>query len=547
MDNGVAMNAEGSGFGALGLQESAKPAYVVYKRHDEEPVTMTWRDVFETAQRIAGQINPTGEPQQTGVIITCNDELNFATALLATWLTGATAIPTTNTFRRNLNDRNTHIYNRTAPDIVLHDMTAGAAHSRLLELAPNAEFVNVDSAREARFSGGSSPKIRGSLLQYTSGSTTNPKPVLLGPAEVRGGCKAIAKAYGLSTETVGIHWLPLYHDMGLIGSVVMPLWTGGTSVIMRPSVFIQRPSLWFELATQWKADITAAPNFAYEYVLSRLEPSDADGIDLSSMASLIIGGEPVRPATLRRLYAAGPGLGLPRAAVKPSYGMAEATLLVSRFSGDGDKQPFSQRHSSEEITCLGQPVDEVQVEIRDPESDQALQAGDLGNIWITGEAVGTVVPQGANWRAASVKQPVKTGDVGFQDEGAIYVVGRESNLLIIRGANFFAEDIETAILNTQPPGVITGIAALSLDNPEQGTDALYLFIEVAGTVDRIEKKDLNQALSQGFGLKAQDILFLKTRSLPRTSSGKVIRRQVKDLYIDGTFNRFILKGTHHDS
>ena len=536
---------EQSSFGSLRLQTAQKPAYVIYERHDEEPKVASWKQVFETACSIADRIIVRDAPATTGVIITCNNELNFAASLLATWLSGATAIPTTNTMRRNLYDRNTHIYGHAEPDIVLHDLSKGRSLARLQEMAPKAKLIDVRET-SVKHNPKKIQRIEGALLQYTSGSTSNPKPVLLNNHDIRSGCKAIAHAYELDEESTGIHWLPLYHDMGLIGSVVMPLWTGGTSVIMRPSAFIQEPSLWFKLATQWKARITAAPNFAYEYVLSKLESADHESVDLSSMVSMIIGGEPVQPATLRRLYAAAPRLGLLASAIKPSYGMAEATLLVSRYAGGHSKRVFSQRHSVEEITCVGEIVPQVEIEIRDNATNEPVDEGDLGDIWIFGEAVGRVIPTGDTWRKPPPKAPLNTGDIGFQEAGSLYIVARQSNLLIIRGANFYSEDIEAALLNTQPPGAITGIAAVSIKDSELGTDALYLFIEIQSRANLIPDAEINTVLGGTFGLRAHEVIQLRSRSLPRTSSGKVIRRMAKTLYIEGKLDRFRLKSANRE-
>jgi acyl-CoA synthetase (AMP-forming)/AMP-acid ligase II len=531
----VALNEQG--FASLQLQKSNKPAYVIYKRHDEEPSITSWRKVFETASSIADRIQLGEDPAQAGVIITCNDEVNFVAALIATWMVGATAIPTTNTFRRNLNDRNTHIYAYAHPDIVLHDLPEGKTLTRLQELAPRAQVINVLETN-IKFTPRTVHKIDGSLLQFTSGSTNNPKPVFLSPHEIRSGCEAIADAYKLDGDSTGIHWLPLYHDMGLIGSVVMPLWTGGTSVIMRPSVFVQQPIMWFRLATQWNAHITAAPNFAFEYLLSKMTQADWENVDLSAMSSLIIGGEPVQPATLKRLYAAGPALKLSASAVKPSYGLAEATLLVSQYADGERKSAFSQRHTAQEVTCVGKVVPQVEIEIRDSKTNKLAKKGEVGNIWILGDAVGRVIPSDKSWKEPCKKVPINTGDTGFEEAGYLYLTGRQSNVLIIRGANFYAEDIESAVLATQPPGMITGIAAISIADPDLGTDLLYLFIELASKAFLIPDTELNAVLSRAFGLRAKEVISVRSRTLPRTSSGKIIRRTAKDLYVNGKLDRF---------
>jgi len=520
------------------LEIPKKPAFVFYRRYDSDGQRLSWEDLWQKSEQIARSLPVGRDPATTGILLFCDDEQNFVTSLLAVWMVGAVAIPATGGFNANSSDRNRHIIECGKPDIVLHDLPSDKVSS-LKDLAPDATFVAV-SEQPLDLDAATSPKIKGGMariLQFTSGSTSQPKPIFLDADTIAAGCAAIETTYGLGRNSVGIHWLPLYHDMGLVGGVMGPLWMGGTSVLLRPGIFIQKPSRWFELASEWRAVITSAPNFAYERLRTCLDDIQTEAFDLSCLKSVIFGGEPVLRSTVNALLEGYGPLGLSPDAIAPSYGLAEATLLVS--SGQLVQGPvYSSRHTASPVVCLGPPVSGLSVTIRDVSTQRICAEGELGEIWLDGHSIGHVVASGEDWRIRTRKSPIRTGDLGFLEDTKIYITGRTSNKIIIRGKNVYAEDVETITLASQSQGFSSGAAAFGL--VKNGTETLCILVEQANKTESFDILSLNQQLSATLGIKPEAVIILRRFSLPRTSSGKVKRAEARESFLAGKLEKKVI-------
>lgn len=508
-------------------------AYVFHRRHDDAGEAITWRELWHEASVIvAGLSGGDSAGADRGVLVFCDDERAFVLSLLAVWMTGATAIPATGGLNAHLVARNRHIFDSARPDIVLHDLPDDKA-GILRDLAPDARLISVVEARAlGRDRPAPASGFAARLLQFTSGSTGRPKPILIDPDTLAAGCRAIERAFALGRDSIALHWLPLYHDMGLVGAVVQPLFSGGTSVLLRPGIFIQRPLRWMELVSHHRATITSAPNFAYARLCDATAAGVPDGLDLGSLRTVIFGGEPVLPDTVRRLVAAFGPAGLHPGAVAPCYGMAEVTLLAS--SGQrAEGARFSDQHSHEPVADLGPPVPELNLAIRDPATGAACAEGRTGDIWVDGVSVGRVIETGQDWRAAGIKQPVRTGDTGYLLNGSIHVTGRTDNRLILRGRNISAEDVEALVASSQPPGTTGGIAAVGLN--EGGTQTLCVLVELADRRAELDLAALNSRLGSVLGIRPDRVVPLRRSSLPRTSSGKIRRSVARDDFLAGRY------------
>jgi len=526
-------------------------SFVFIQRHDEPEEQLTWSRLWQLANGIAESIELKNNADKTGILIFCANERNFVLSLLAVWMRGAVAIPAIATLQKGVVARNQHIIEQSKPDIVLHDLAMEATMS-IRELAPQASLLSI--AEIDHSSDTSKPPIdlknlcdsTGHLLQFTSGSTATPKPIYLDGSKVAANCMAIEQAYSLSHETVAVHWLPLFHDMGLIGSCISAMWTGCLSVLLRPSVFIQRPSVWLQQISHWKATITSAPNFAYERLCQVLKPGDLENLNLKSLENLIIGGEPVAKATMKKLLDTLSDSGLSDAALAPSYGMAEATLLIS--TGKRTKGPiYSTTHSTTPIIGLGSAVRGVELSIRDTKTGNIVSDNSLGEIWIRGKSIGKIVPAEQNWRHhKEIKQQavnqqdiaINTGDYGYCENGNLFITGRDTNKLIIRGRNIFAEDVEQITIQSQPQNFCAAVAALGID--ENGSQSLAILIEKNKINEEFNIGSLNKAIISKLGIKPHTIVLLKRASLPRTSSGKIQRNNARTAFIKGQYQHRVL-------
>jgi acyl-CoA synthetase (AMP-forming)/AMP-acid ligase II len=382
------------------------------------------------------------------------------------------------------------------------------------------------------------------LIQFSSGSTGTPRGVALTHGNLATACNAIARSYGLDGDSRGVSWLPLHHDMGLVGHVLTPFAIGGRSTLMNPLRFMQRPIDWLRLVSDERATITSAPNFAYEMCARAASTADLGGIDLSSLSSAICGGEPVLESTAERFIAAFRPTGFSPAAFSPSYGLAEATLLVAcghtptgpRFvsaeARAGDESPIAGRENKT-VADLGRTVDGVTLRIVDA-NGRELPDGSVGEIEVSGPGVGRLVGSDGSLSEAG---PILTGDLGFLRGGHVHIVGRRKEMIIIRGQNVYPNDVESAALEAHPSIVPGGIAALGVE--VAGTEELIVLVEVAGPLQtRREaaeqvRRSVREVVAQNVGHIPADVVVLRPGALPRTSSGKVRRFEAAALLGSG--------------
>ena len=534
-------------------QQPDKPAYTFYRRHNAEGDVMTWQEMWAAAAAVYAALEVRGVTQGQGVFLFCEDERAFIVGLIGTWMAGAVAIPASGNFSKNAKQRNDHILKSSKAEVILHDLPEQRAdifsdysdrrvvalHEVLIaheeEAAAAATAVTVTGDGSAAIVEAPTPHAR--LLQYTSGSTTTPKPVLLDASTIAVGCRTLQRAYGLEQRSVGASWLPLHHDMGLVGFVFALLWVGGSVALMKPSTFIQKPAKWLEIINRHRATITAAPNFAFDRLCAALSAEDMEGCDLSCLETLIFGGEPVRLETYNHLVDTLEPLGLRRAAIAPSYGLAEVMLLAS--SGQTVRGPaFSALNSAAPVANLGQVVESLRVTILDSATGGECAHGQVGQIYLNGEGAGLVIRDGEDWRSPKGgSRLIDTGDLGFLIDNELYITGRNTNKIIVRGKNFFTEDIEALILNKYPNGSVTGIIACCANI--ENTDTFCILIEWNKKDLPIDIYKINEALLGNLGIKPDLIATVPRFSLPRTSSGKIKRQETRDAFEAGLLKHVI--------
>ncbi|OIN80231.1 thioester reductase domain-containing protein [Mycobacterium malmoense] len=391
------------------------------------------------------------------------------------------------------------------------------------------------------------------FLQYTSGSTSDPKGVIVSHANV------IANGSAFTGDEVCVSWLPQHHDMGLISAYLFVLLTGGTTHAMSPVDFLQRPSSWLRLIGQVRATHSPAPNFALEYCLreDKLPASELAGIDLSSLDSLAIGAEPLRAKTFTRFRQRFAPYGLRPDALTGAYGMAESTLIVSlrgRQIVTLNKRALENNLARVEkavpengnqapVVSCGKPIDSSEVRIVDPQSRRALGEGRVGEIWLDGPSKG-----GGYWRRPELTAEtfgarivgddnhtyLRTGDLGFLYEGELFVCGRSKDLIIVRGVNCYPSDVE-AVVERSAAQVRDGcVAAFSVERED--SEALVVVAEVRDEGARPnvlpDAKALARAIRRHCHVDPHTIVFVPPRSIPKTTSGKIRRAHTRQLWLD---------------
>jgi acyl-CoA synthetase (AMP-forming)/AMP-acid ligase II len=403
------------------------------------------------------------------------------------------------------------------------------------------------------------------FLQYTSGSTGNPRGVMLSHSNLIHNLRAATQALDSSDGDIMVNWLPLYHDMGLIGSVLHAVYAGFFCVLMPPFSFIQKPIRWLKAISRYRASISPAPCFAFGLCAQRYVPEHEAGLDLSSWRAAVCGGETIRPPLLEKFAETFRPAGFRRNALWAAYGLAEATLIAAASplgtglmtvslpcttSGqNGDK---SNSWRKERAYC-GQICGEQRVEIVDPESCQRLQPGQVGEIWLQGQSVAAgywnrVEETRATFQAKLTGEPdsgswLRTGDLGFLSPDGLVVTGRRKEMILIRGENYDPLDLENVALDSHPSLSSGWAAVFSVDLDEGEAIVLVLERSAVRSIDvNLLVSTVVTAVNRQFGLTIYDLVLLPGR-VPRTTSGKIQRNLCKELYLAGELGA--LPSIHH--
>ncbi len=410
------------------------------------------------------------------------------------------------------------------------------------------------------------------FLQYTSGSTSAPKGVMVNHSHLIHNEEAIARAFQHSDEVpeelVYVSWLPLFHDMGLIGAALQIAYVGGVGILMAPMTFLRRPLTWLETISRYRARTSGAPNFAYELCCRRVSPDQLASLDLSSWKVAYNGAEPVRAETLERFAATFESCGFQRQAMYPCYGLAEATLFVA--GGTADQESVFEAVSALELrqqritaptaeadrrvlASCGGPHQEQQVLIVNPETLLPCPRGSVGEIWVAGDSVaGGYWGQPETTEEVFMAQPfghdvglsserfLRTGDLGFLRVGEteeLFVTGRRKDLIIIRGRNHYPQDIELTAEKAHEalrPGCG---ASFSVD--VEGEERLVVVYELGRRYLKLDPvatskiaETVRKAVSESHEVAVYDVVLVRTGSVPKTSSGKIQRFACRTAYLD---------------
>jgi thioester reductase-like protein len=404
--------------------------------------------------------------------------------------------------------------------------------------------------------GGSNGHSKILFLQYTSGSTRDPKGVMVTHENILHNCPLVID----HEAPVVVSWLPQYHDMGLIGCYLYPALTGGTTYGFAPTDFIQRPTLWFDAIKTYGASASAAPNFAYDYCLraGRLSKESLESCDLSSLRLLMVAAEPVKPDTYTRFLQAFQPYGLRSESFFVAYGLAENTLAVSlrgrniiSVNKNGIAlgkarmtKEVSEIGAATQIVSCGAPLAGLTVKIVDPEKHIALEPGRIGEIWIAG---GSKCPGFWNNPELTLKlfharlvddSPyddgyLRTGDMGFFHDGELFVCGRIKDMIILRGQNYYPQDIEAVA--EKASGMIRTNCVVAFQIHEDSEPALAIVAEVKNPKTLPEALKISAAIRNYLNVEVALISFIAPRSIPRTSSGKIMRHKTKRMWQEGQF------------
>ncbi|MDH4073711.1 MAG: fatty acyl-AMP ligase [Gammaproteobacteria bacterium] len=529
---------------------------LIYRQGDNVRDIVTGADLMERAQRAAAGIRAAGAMKGDRVMLMLTSQSDFVDAFLGAVWADTVPVPLfPPLFSRRPDDFIANFANIAAGSgarlLIASDDISRAALEFSSRLAGAIHVLARSAWGESGERLMEAPQRCGNdlaLLQYTSGSTGMPKGVALSHTNLVTNMEAIGRAVNLSMDDTGVSWLPLYHDMGLIG-VLSTLYRGGRVVVLSPLEFAKDPASWLRAISDHRGTLSPAPNFAYERCL-RLDADDIADIDLSSWRVAFNGAEPVRADTVRRFTARFGAAGFRSTAFYPVYGLAEHTLAVSfprlgegpRFdtvdrgelTGSGVAIP-SSGNDAVSFVSVGRPLDGVSVEIRD-ERGATLNEGRVGEITVQSDSVMTGY-FGNPAASADVLDSgwLKTGDLGYFRNGLLYVTGRIKDVIIRAGRNYYPDDIERAINGLD--GVRAGRAAAFSVPADAGREDVVVVVETTAECELHSArliKLISSAIAARVGFVPERIDLHARDTLPLTSSGKVRRSVVRERFLAGT-------------
>ncbi len=572
--------------------------FIDYSRErDGDPQELTWSQFGKRLRAVAARLQQVAKPGDR-VAILAPQGLEYVVAFFGCLFGGVIAVPLFDPDEPGQIDRLHAVLGDCEPTVILTSAKAAAGVRTFFSDRPAKDrprVIVVDAVPDTVGESWVKPEPAQediAYLQYTSGSTRTPAGVEITYRSVMTNAVQMADSIGLGQRSRAVTWLPMFHDMGLL-TVILPAIGGRYITIMSPLAFVRRPGRWIhELAAEADGAETfaAAPNFAFEHAALRGAPKEGEELDLSNVIGLVNGSEPVTVASMRKFNEAFAPYGLPKTAIKPSYGMAEATLFVASTDRDAEARVIwvdraelnkgrfrlvdeTAEGAVAQVSC-GQVARCQWAAIVDPVTFGEQPDGHVGEIWLNGENLGvgywgreretdetfrnrltTVLPEGSHAEGAPDNgRWLRTGDFGCYLDGELYITGRVKDLVIVDGRNHYPQDLEYSAQQATDavrPGFVAAFAVPANElpaevfaqstsgltyDPADASEQLVIIAERAGRKqdEAMVAGKIRTTVAQRHGVMVRDILLVPAGSIPRTSSGKIARRATKAAYTDGT-------------
>ena len=552
----------------LRLRANLEPNFLAYRYLQDDGIegdSLTYAELDRRARGIGAWLETHGARGER-VLLLYPSGLDYIAAFFGCLYAGAVAVPA---YPPRLNRPVPRIQAIVADSQAKFALTTSAIFHNIeqrFEQSPELKalsWLNTEQVSPGLEAEWRDPNINAdtlAFLQYTSGSTSQPKGVMLTHGNLLHNLKAIQRGFQIDGNDSGAFWLPSYHDMGLIGGILEPMYIGLPSTLMSPVSFLQRPFRWLDAISKYKVTTSGAPNFAYDLCVDKITPEQLETLDLSAWKLAFCGAEPIRPETLERFARTFGLVGFRATSFYPCFGMAESSLIVS--GGDGPAAPRTltidrkalerdavvevPREDANALTMVncGKSIVDQKIIIVNPSTLNQCSENEVGEIWVAGPSVA----QGY-WGLAEETQRtfgafvantnegpfMRTGDFGFLQNDELFITGRLKDLIIIHGSNHYPQDIELTVEASHSALQSSSGAAFSVN--ENGKEQLVIVQEVtrAGRQADVNQvaSAIRQAVAEKHDLQVFAIALVKPMSIPKTSSGKIQRRATKTAFIEG--------------
>ena len=561
-------------------------AYTFLRDGEADAESLTYAELDGRARQLAAVLRSHADFGARALLI-CPPGLDYIVGFFGCLYAGIVVVPT---YPPRLNRPDARLQailtdSQATLAVTTSDILAGSerrfAHTPELAALRWIDLAEVSQTEPTEMPGDDVDESALAFLQYTSGSTATPRGCMLTHRNLLHNLSLIREAFEVTPHGAGVIWLPPYHDMGLIGGILTPLYGGFPVTLMAPVAFLQRPLRWLQAISRTRATISGGPNSAFEYCARQISPEAARELDLSSWEVAFIGAEPIRVDTLERFARAFEPSGFRREAFHPCYGMAENTLMIT--GGMKGRRPAILRVNraalerrqvvraggtdadAQDLVSCGRVMGTQQLKIVDPGTDAAGTSrvctnGEIGELWLAGDSVAA-----GYWNQPDLSQQVfhaqiegdngsdsltylRTGDLGCLIDGEVYVTGRLKEVIIIRGRNLYPQDLELAAQTSHPALLPDASAAFAV--PGDGEDRLVLVQEIDRHT-RANDWGLIAAAARGgiadaHGVRVHAIVLVKPGSIPKTSSGKIQRLACRAKYLAGELTPLYLSEGNAD-
>ena len=582
---------------------------------EDQYFPVTYGQLHAQAAAVAAsllQASSFSSESQPRVLVATPPGVDFIASLFGCFLAGAVAVPihppteSTRHQRKVRGERWDKLLADANPSLVLTDAPSQERVQKLL--SRNVPLMTTNCASEILAMSNSGPETEGSVsdrrpgseprspgidsecldgdgprkiafLQYTSGSTGDPKGVIVTHDNLSHNLEQIRRRFRHDETSRGVIWLPPFHDMGLIGGILQPIYAGFPVLLMDPASFIRNPFRWLEAISRFRGTTSGGPSFAYEYAVRRISKQRIEDLDLSCWSVAFVGAEAVRASSLNRFAKTFECCGFSKSSFLPCYGLAEATLMVSgdRISDlrtvsisdapvsteapghqlEGGSQSANSKKNLVDLVPNGTPVDDLDIRIVDPETRRECPREQVGEIWVAGPSVangywnrtketketfGATLVQNSDPESNQVERSfLRTGDLGSIQNGEIVICGRIKDLIVIRGQNFYPPDLERCLEEEVPGSVEQSTAVFSVeDDHAERLIVLFETRKAIGNQGNSERLQMIRAvISHHYSIQVQTIVGVKTGSLPRTTSGKIRRRACREDFLAGNLARIV--------
>ncbi len=548
-----------------------KIAYTFLERGETEQCSLTYGQLDRKAREIAAILHK-NQLEGERALLMYSPGIDFIVAFFACLYAGVIAVPIYPPRRNQSLDRLKAIIDDCqAKEVLTTSTIKNTLENSIIHYPELAalQWLATDNLpqrlNDHQFSPIALKKDDIAFLQYTSGSTGNPKGVMVTHGNLIHNERMVKQAFGHTDQTIFAGWLPLFHDMGLIGNVLQPLYLGIPCILMSPVDFLQKPYRWLKTISDYGATTSGGPNFAYDLCVNKITDEQIKTLDLSSWKVAFNGAEPVRAETLEAFAAKFAPCGFDKKAFYPCYGMAEATLFITGgIASDAPKlktidekaleenkvvEVAKEQPNSRTLVSCGQEWLGQTVKIINPQTLTECDENQVGEIWVSGDSVARGYWQQPQKTQETFKAYLwntqegpflRTGDLGFlSSEKELFVTGRLKDVIIIRGRNHYPQDIELTVEESHPALRPSCGAAFTIG--DVGNEKLIIVQEVERTHLRklnpeAVKKAIRQAVAKHHGLQVHEVMLIRTATIPKTSSGKIQRYRCKKQFLTQKLN-----------